>query len=195
MARPRLHDDALRDRLLDLASREISAHGEAALSVRSLASEAGTSPSAVYTLFGGRDALLAAVSAEGFARFATHLAASPRTVDAGADLASLGLAYRSFALADPHYYAVMFTHGVRPDPARPDPRAQPTFRVLRDAVARVAPDAPDDAVADTASALWGLVHGLVGLELAGLLTGTPADRDARYAAALGTVGPGLFPRA
>ncbi|WP_418277263.1 TetR/AcrR family transcriptional regulator [Isoptericola jiangsuensis] len=192
MARPRLHDAALRDRLLDLASREVAAHGEAALSVRSLASAAGTSPSAVYTLFGGRDALLAAVSAEGFARFADHLARAPRTSDAEGDLTALGLAYRSFALTAPHYYAVMFAHGVRPDPAQPDPRAQPTFRALSDAVARIAPDAPRDALADTASTLWGLVHGLVSLELAGLLPGTRAERDARYAAALGAAGPGLL---
>lgn len=94
MARPRLHDDALRDRLLDVASRAISEHGEGAVTVRSVATAAGTSPSAVYALFGSRDELVAAVSAEGFRRFAAHLAAVERTDDPGADLAALGGAYR-----------------------------------------------------------------------------------------------------
>ncbi|MCB7137728.1 TetR/AcrR family transcriptional regulator [Cellulosimicrobium marinum] len=191
MARPRLHDAALRDTLLEVASRTISEHGEAAATVRSVASGAGTSPSAVYALFGSRDDLVAAVSAEGFRRFAAHLDAVARTTDPAADLAALGAAYRGFALADPHYYAVMFARGVRPGTHAPAPTEQATFVVLRDAVARVAPDAAPAAVTDAALGLWGLVHGLVALELAGLVPGDEAERDARWASAAGAVGRAL----
>ncbi|MGM7421431.1 TetR/AcrR family transcriptional regulator [Cellulosimicrobium sp. CpK407] len=189
MARPRLHDDALRDRLLDVTSRALSEHGEGAVTVRSVAVAAGTSPSAVYALFGSRDDLVAAVSAEGFRRFAAHLAAVERTDDPGADLAALGRAYRAFALADPHFYAVMFARGVRPGADRPRAVEEATFLVLRDAVARLAPDA--GAVDDVALGLWGLVHGLVSLEIAGLVPGDDAERTARYGATLAAVGPGL----
>ncbi|MCO7273123.1 TetR/AcrR family transcriptional regulator [Cellulosimicrobium cellulans] len=189
MARPRLHDDALRDRLLDVASRAISEHGESAVTVRSVATAAGTSPSAVYALFGSRDDLVAAVSAEGFRRFGAHLAAVVRTDDPGADLAALGGAYRAFALADPHFYAVMFARGVRPGAERPRAVEEATFLVLRDAVARLVPDT--GAVDDVALGLWGLVHGLVSLELAGLVPGDDAERTARYGATLAAVGPGL----
>lgn len=192
MARPRLHDDALRDRLLDVASRVVSTHGEAAVTVRSVATEAGTSASAVYALFGSRDELVAAVSAEGFRRFAARLATVPRTDDPAADLAALGRAYRDFALADPHFYAVMFARGVRPGPDRPEAVEEPTFRVLRDAVARLVPE--DAGAADVALGLWGLVHGLVSLELAGLVPGGDDARAARYAATLAAVGPGLVRR-
>ncbi|WP_340697892.1 TetR/AcrR family transcriptional regulator [Cellulosimicrobium funkei] len=192
MARPRLHDDALRDRLLDVASRAVSVHGEAAVTVRSVATEAGTSASAVYALFGSRDELVAAVSAEGFRRFAAHLATVPRTDDPAADLAALGRAYRDFALADPHFYAVMFARGVRPGPERPKAVEEPTFRVLRDAVARLVPE--DAGAADVALGLWGLVHGLVSLELAGLVPGGDDARAARFAATLAAVGPGLVRR-
>ena len=107
------------------------------------------------------------------------------------DLGALGAAYRAFALADPHFYAVMFGRGVRPATDAPDAVAQPTFGVLRDAVARVLPGAGPDRVEDVALGLWGLVHGLASLELAGLVPGDDADRDARYAAALRAVGPAL----
>lgn len=192
MARPRLHDAALRDRLLDVASRTISAHGEAAVTVRSVATDAGTSPSAVYALFGSREDLVAAVSAEGFRRFAAHLRAAGRTDDPAADLATLAVAYRGFALADPHFYAVMFARGVRPGGDADRAVDEPTFLVLRDAVARVVPAAPPPAVEDAALGLWGLVHGLVSLELAGLVPGDVPARDARYRAAALTVGRALL---
>lgn len=192
MARPRLHDDALRDRLLDVASRAISAHGEGAVTVRSVATAAGTSPSAVYALFGSRDELVAAVSAEGFRRFAAHLAAVDRTEDPGADLAALGGAYRAFALADPHFYAVMFARGVRPGADRPRAVEEPTFLVLHAAVARLVPDARK--ADDVTLGLWGLVHGLVSLEIAGLVPGDDAERAARYASAAAAVGPALAGR-
>jgi AcrR family transcriptional regulator len=190
VARPRLHDAALGDRLLDVASRTISEHGEAAVTVRSVASAAGTSASAVYALFGSRDDLVAAVSAEGFRRFAAHLHAAGRTDDPAADLATLGDAYRTFALADPHFYAVMFARGVRPGG---DTRAvdEPTFLVLRDAVARVVPHAPPPTAETAALGLWGLVHGLVSLELAGLVPGDGSAREAVYRTATRAVGRAL----
>lgn len=161
------------------------------MTVRSVATAAGTSPSAVYALFGSRDELVAAVSAEGFRRFAAHLAAVERTDDPGADLAALGGAYRGFALADPHFYAVMFARGVRPAADRPRAVEEATFLVLRDAVARLVPDA---AATDVALGLWGLVHGLVSLELAGLVPGGDAERAERYGRATATVGRALAGR-
>jgi AcrR family transcriptional regulator len=59
--RPRTHDDALRDRLLDVAAATVSTGGLTVLSLRSLAAEVGTSTSAVYALFGGRAELVKAL--------------------------------------------------------------------------------------------------------------------------------------
>jgi AcrR family transcriptional regulator len=192
VARPRLHDDALRTRLLEVASRAISEGGESAVTVRAVAGAAGTSASAVYALFGSRSDLVHAVSAEGFRRFAAHLDAVPRTDDALADLRALGIAYRASALADPHFYRVMFDRAVTPDSASPPAVRRPTFLVLRSAVARVLDGAPDARVDAAAVGLWGLVHGLVSLELAGLLPGDDAERAARYADAATVVGPALL---
>jgi AcrR family transcriptional regulator len=192
MARPRRHDDTLRTRLLEVASQVISAGGEGAVTVRGVAGEAGTSASAVYALFGSREALVAAVSEEGFRRFGARLDSVARTDDPFADLAALGLAYRDSALADPHFYRVMFDRAV--DRAMPSLQ-RPTFRVLRDAVARVRavldPTSGDDRADEDALALWALAHGLVGLELAGLVPGDEGERAERYRATLRTVGPAV----
>jgi AcrR family transcriptional regulator len=200
MARPRVHDDALRTRLLEVASQVVAEGGPAALTVRDAAARAGTSASAVYALFGGREELIHAVGQEAFRRFAAHLGTAPRSEDPEADLLALGLAYRASALADPHFYRVMFdTAGVGAQEASAAPStSQPTFVVLADAVGRVLrghgvpPSAAGPAARTAALALWGLAHGLVELELSGLLPGTVEERAELYAGALRTIGEGVL---
>ncbi|WP_324653230.1 TetR/AcrR family transcriptional regulator [Georgenia sp. H159] len=182
MPRPLPHDDTLRDRLVELASRTVAEHGSRGLSLRTVAAEAGTTTAAIYTLFGGRDGLVRAVVDEGFRRFAQHLDTVPRSADPRADLLALGVAYRDNALANPHFYRVMFGPGSGRDPAGDVPPAvRPTFAVLRDAVARL-PHVTD--AEELALRLWALVHGMVSLELAGLLPGSTEDHGRRYVQAL-----------
>jgi len=154
------------------------------MSLRAVAAEAGTTTAAVYTLFGGRAGLVRAIVEEGFRRFARHLTAVPHTGDPGADLLALGMAYRDNALENPHFYRVMFTpspEGGTPPGDGVPAVVRPTFGVLREAVARL-PDVCD--AEELALRLWSLVHGLVSLELAGLLPGTAEDRRRRYEATL-----------
>lgn len=186
MARPRIHDESVKTRLLEEASRVIATSGAQGLSLRSLARSSQTTTAAVYSLFGGREALLQAVVEEGFRRFAAALAAVEHTEDPGADLLALGVAYRDFALADPHFYRVMF-ESLGEIFSPPETPASPTFQVLRAAVARtmgLPQDTPEGAPEDTAQdvaqraalRLWALAHGLVSLELNGLV---PGDAEAR----------------
>ena len=131
-----------------------------------------------------------AVGDEAFARFAARLAAVPRTDDAGADLLGLGLAYREHALQDPHFYRVMFSAaGAGAQDGTRGPATQSaTFLVLRDAVAALVGPTSDPEPA--AVGLWSLVHGLVELELDGLLPGDePAER---FVALLRAAGPGIL---
>ncbi|GDY29179.1 TetR/AcrR family transcriptional regulator [Gandjariella thermophila] len=173
MPRPRTHDEALRTRLLDRAGEVLSAEGPHALSLRRLAADVGTSTTAVYSLFGGKPALMREVYREAFRRFSEHLATVRPTGDPAEDLVRLGLAYRSSARADPHLYAIMFTRVVpefTPD-EETAAEARATFEPLLDLVRRavragVLVDAPPERVA---LALWGLVHGLMSLELGGNL--------------------------
>ncbi|GAA3064570.1 MULTISPECIES: TetR/AcrR family transcriptional regulator [Actinomycetes] len=186
MARPRTHDETVRTRLLEEASQVIADSGAQGLSLRSVARSSHTTTAAVYSLFGGREALIQAVVEEGFRRFGAVLAAVERTDDPGMDLLALGVAYREFALADPHFYRVMF-ESLGEGLSRPETPASPTFQVLRAAVARAMGlpqdesgepgSSPDlDPAGRAALRLWALAHGLVSLELTGLV---PGDADAR----------------
>lgn len=195
MARPRSYDDQTRAALLEAASAAIATGGPAGLSLRAVAADAGTSTSAVYALFGGRDALVDAVLCEGFRRFAVHLDAVASDADPNAELLALGLAYRENALENPHFYRAMFAPATAPA-AGSEHHSEPTFAVLIRAVARVRggsdrarADPPGRGAISTdnhtiAVRIWGYVHGLVSLELAGLLPGDRAARDQSYTGAL-----------
>jgi len=191
MPPPKLHDAALRMTLLVQTSRLVAESGPEAVSVRAAAAAAGTSTSAVYALFGSREVLLAAVVQEAVARFGAHLAAVTESDDPVGDLLALGMAYRVSALDDPHFYRVMFDAG----PARVNRvgRDEPTFAVLQGAVQRCI-DAGMTADADAermATTLWALVHGLVQLEIAGLLEDDEHRRADGYRLALQDMWLGL----
>ncbi|KAA2251178.1 TetR/AcrR family transcriptional regulator [Solihabitans fulvus] len=173
MPRPKTHDDALRVRLLDRAGELLSAEGPGALSLRRLAGDVDTSTTAVYSLFGGKPALVQELFNEAFRRFGARLAAVPTTDDPIEDVIQIGLAYRESALADPHLYSIMFSKvvpGFEPG-EESTVNAADTFGALLEAVRRTIRE--ERYVAEPAEqialAAWGLVHGLVSLELNGNL--------------------------
>src|SRR3954447_10101425 len=91
---PVKHED-LAARLVDEAGRILSADGAAALSLRRLATATGTSTMAVYTRFGDKQGLLAAMYRAGFERLGEAMTSSVEGVeDPVMALAQLGLAYR-----------------------------------------------------------------------------------------------------
>ena len=188
MPRPKLHDDALRIRLLDTAGALLTSKGPDALSLRRLAAAAGTSTSAVYALFGGNAWILRGLFIEAFTRFASHLDTVTPSDDPLADLLALGHAYRTSALADPHLYAVMFGSPVPGfEPASEDyAHAEATFIPLLDTVRRaVAAGLLRDADPHLiATALWANVHGLVSLELGCAMPGQAGAPAAVFEAAI-----------
>lgn len=174
MGRPPIYDDALRQHLLDTAAAQVFDRGLASLSLRALAKNAGTTTAAIYTLFGGKAALTAALYERAIGRFSARLAAVPATDSPVEDIVALGLAYREAGIADPHGYRIMFGDDVRPlDIDRGLAlRAASTFTPLLDAVTRgvkagVFPASPPAPA--IATALWANVHGLVTIELGLLL--------------------------
>jgi AcrR family transcriptional regulator len=180
VARPRTHDEKLRLRLLDEGGRLLAEEGPAALTVRRLAERAGTSASAVYSLFGDKWGLVDEMFREGFRRFAERIAALDRTDDPEADLIALGAAYRANARANPHLYDLMF--------GQPFPQFQPregtrelaigTFAALVGALGRcIDAGLLSGDPLDLATAFFSLIHGLTALELAGwMVSPERADR-------------------
>jgi AcrR family transcriptional regulator len=156
--------------LVEAAARIIATEGAGGLTLRRVADEVGTSTMAIYTHFGGMAELRRAVRREGFARLAAYLADIDATNDPVADLAMIGLAYHVNATANPDLYRVMFMEQAL-DAAEGATGAE-TFDTLVAGVQRCI-DAgrfePSDA-ADLALQLWAVGHGLVTLQLAGILS-------------------------
>jgi len=165
---PKVADPSVRDALLEGAARQIALGGSGSLTLRRLVDEVGTSTMAVYTHFGGMQNLRQEVRREGFARLKTHLDAVEFSRDPLTDLALLGWAYYDNALENPHLYRVMFMDHHEPSD---DVVGLDTFDQLVAAVARCIEAGRFSRAEpfDLALQLWVAVHGLVTLELSGLI--------------------------
>jgi AcrR family transcriptional regulator len=139
------------------------------LSLREVARRLGVSHGAPYKHFGSRDHILAEVVARAFADFAAHLDARPRTGRPHDDLAEMGRAYLSYALAQPLNYRLMFSTTL------PDPDTHPcmmrearhAFALLRDGLRAVHAAerrvASEDSLNLDAMFVWATMHGLAGV--------------------------------
>jgi len=167
--RPYHHTD-LRETLLGAAIDLIAEVGPAGFTLREVARRAGVSHNAPYRHFRDKDALLAAVAAQGFRELtqAMRTAAGPGAT-ALDRLHQVGLAYVSFALRRPEHFAVMFD---APRPTAVDPELAETgslaFGTLVDCIEACQREAalpPGDTLA-RALVAWSLVHGIAKLGVA-----------------------------
>jgi AcrR family transcriptional regulator len=169
MGRPKIHDDALRGRLIEQAAALVFDSGADALNLRRLAAGTGTSTSAVYSLFGNKAGLLESLYLEAARRFGARLSEVADTDDPIGDIVRLGIAYRDYALREPHLYAIMFDRQGPEFDDRARTEAAATIAPLVDAVRRAQDAGLLRKVSPELVALscWGVAHGLVSLELAG----------------------------
>lgn len=171
--------------------------GPQALRVRDIASAAGCTTMAVYSRFGGKDGLIEAIYVDGFTRFADALRnAATAPIEDRAE--RLGMTYRTWALANPGSYQVMFTEAVPGFSPSDDASfvALASFQVLVDSVEaqQSAGQLRHGDPQEIAWTLWGLTHGLVMLELAGIQpTEEPAEAEAIYRNALHAIIRGFAP--
>ncbi|GGH91667.1 TetR-like C-terminal domain-containing protein [Arthrobacter liuii] len=192
MARPVTHTDSLRDQLLTVTADLVDREGPARVTLRDVAAAAGTSTSAVYSLFGGKSQLLTAVVDDGFRSFRNSQAAA-----ASEGLRGLGVAYRAWALGHQALYRLMFGGALaayadcRPDPEAATGAMGPLLAVV--AAGQAAGEMAPAPVEMVAAAIWGQVHGMVSLELA-LMGPVDIDWAAAYEAALDGVSRGWAAR-
>lgn len=172
MVKERYHHGNLPQVLIETALALIEAEGVSALSLRDLARRVAVSPTAVYRHFSDKDALLAAIAAEGYmalnAAFAASLAAAAN--DPGARLHALGTAYVGFALGHPGLYRLMFGAGRStkdPEPMLRECSEQAYATLVAAVAAHLGPAAPLSAIAEATMAAWSLVHGYAMLRLEG----------------------------
>ncbi len=164
---PKSADPQVRTALIEAAARVLVQEGPAALTTRRLANEVGTSTMAVYTHFAGMDELRRALAEEGFRRLARRLDQVEVTDDPVADVAVMGVAYFTNAVANPNLYRFMFLE------QRDEESAEvglDTLQRLIDAVGRaVAAGRFKGDPEHLATQLWVTTHGIVTLEIAGVL--------------------------
>jgi AcrR family transcriptional regulator len=185
MARPKVHDEKLRARLLERAGSLVSEGGSDALSLRILARDCETSTTAVYALFGGKNGLVTALFDEAFRHLGRRMSGLHASADALEDVVRTALAYRDNALDDPHLFALMFA-GPTLLSAEAVSRtvAGTALGPLRAAVDRAVEEhalRPDTDRAVVSLTLWTTVHGWVSLQLRGFL---PPGADGRVDAAV-----------
>jgi AcrR family transcriptional regulator len=180
MGRPKEHDEATRQRLLDAAEHLSATAGWEALTVRRIAEEAGTSTRAVYALFGSKQGLEQALHQAMFTRLRDLLQACEPTDDPRRDIAVQSLAYRQWAVERPERYALAMHRFVG---QRSRPRSDEGLAVSREALGelrkavRRCQDAGlllgDRDPEDVVTHMRAMVHGLAEFENLGMLGPDP----------------------
>ena len=109
MGRPKEHDDQTRIALRAAAERLVAEGGADALSVRAVADLAGTTTRAVYSVFGSKEGLVAALAQTAFELLHSGIEARPETEDPVADLVDAGVTvFRGLVRDHPALYRIAF---------------------------------------------------------------------------------------
>lgn len=180
MGRPKEHNEHTADALLGAAEHIAEQDGVAALSVRRVAHEVGTTTRAVYSLFGSKEGLVAALGARAFDLLGSTVAALPRTSDPMADLVQAGLVFRRFAREHPALFRIGVQHIDVPLESGREfaGAAHRALAVLHEQVSRLdeAGQLGPRSVEAAACEFHALCEGLAAIEARGLIRGEDADR-------------------
>lgn len=176
------HHGNLGPALEEAALELMRSRGHASLSLREVAREAGVSHNAPYHHFGDRAALLKRLSERSMAELLAALqAAEPagRAIAGGSDSAQaravrVGSAYVGYAAKYPERFRVIYDPEVC-IPGSPSAAMAPLIEQVENLLAATTAallptDAKVAAVGALTTAVWGAVHGLAELVVAGHIT-------------------------
>jgi AcrR family transcriptional regulator len=198
MGRPRRHDAHTAEALLDAAERIVQADGVDALSVRRVADAVSTTTRAVYSLFGSKDGLVAALGTRTFQLLGAAIEVFPATDEPAADLVEAGVrVFRRIVVLD---HPSLFLVGVQQTQTPPHvrrmfrPVAQQALGGLEARVARLerAGLLGERPLQHALVEFHALCEGLAALELRGLLPAGGEEtlwRDALTALVAGFAAP------
>ena len=167
------HHGNLKNALIEAGVNILAQEGLSGLSLRMVAKEAGVSHAAPYAHFADKQALIAAISTEGFKQLYIQIAAAlaahldePQVL-----LVETAWAYLQFAAHNPDRFKLMFSSVLEKEKNYPDfvEASQQNFQQLVQIVeicqrAGVLEPGPADL---TAVSIWSTVHGFVSLLLEG----------------------------
>ncbi|MFI9363030.1 TetR/AcrR family transcriptional regulator [Kitasatospora sp. NPDC053057] len=195
MGRPRTNDETVKERLVQCATELLATRPLESVTVRAVATAAGTSTAAVYSLLDGKDGLIGAVRDRAVAGLFQALTAVPTSVDPLADIYALAAAYRRWGREHSHLYSVLFGGVQSFKPSNAVGSSDPV-RPLVTAIDRAVTESVlDGETTSIAVSLWVTLHGLVTLELAGALdapTAEAAFRSTIHATLRGWTTPAVF---
>ncbi|MEU2833500.1 TetR-like C-terminal domain-containing protein [Streptomyces lavendulae] len=175
MGRPRTNDETVKERLVVSATEMLATRPRESVTVRALAAAAGTSTTAVYSLFDGKDGVIGEVRNRAVAGLFQDLSAVPTSEDPLADLYALATAYHRWGRTNSHLYTVLFGGVQSFDPSGAVGTSDP-IRPLLMAIDRALTESVLAGEATLiALSLWATLHGLVTLELAGALDAPTAE--------------------
>lgn len=165
------HHGNLPEALLDAAMTLLERDGHTNLSLREVARAAGVSHNAPYHHFADRVGLLEALSVRAMGDLLdAQQQAATGIADPAERAVRLGMAYIDFAAARPHAFAVVYDPEVCV-PGSPSAEMAPLIEaneeLLGSTVQALRPSAGQHEAAAYAVGMWGAVHGLAQLVVAG----------------------------
>jgi AcrR family transcriptional regulator len=157
------HHGDLRAAVLKAAAAEIERRGFETLSLRELASLIGVAHSAPYRHFADRDALLAALAAQGFAELLKRYQDGARARTPAARLRACGRAYLELAADRPQLFRLMFASDLLSGASPPDPAlaqaATACYVALEERVRATRPHSDEPTIKATTLAYASLAYG------------------------------------
>ena len=172
------HHGNLREALIDAGLSHLERDDADTLSLRDLARQTGVAANAVYRHFESKEALQAALAAEGFRRLlAAQLAAAQANPSPRETLLDSGRAYVRFAHSHPALYRLMFgRYGATHRQGELGDAGTASFRELaRQVGAAFALKDTDERRGSSTVYVWALVHGLSELWIDGQFDGLVPD--------------------
>jgi AcrR family transcriptional regulator len=174
MARRSDHSrEELREMAITAAEQIVVGQGSEGLSARKVATAIGYTVGTLYLVFENLDDLILNINARTLDRLHARMKASQAQCgDAGDCLLQLGQVYIRFADEDPHRWAMVFEHRLTDDQAAPawyQEKITRMFALVEEGLEPLAGGHTRDEITQASRALWGGVHGICILALAGNL--------------------------
>ena len=175
------HHGDLKNALIKAGVKILAKEGVNGLSLRKVAKQVGVSHAAPYSHFADKQALIAAISTEGFKQLLKQIASVREAhQDPSALLLETARAYIQFAVNEPDRFKLMFSSVIEKEKEYPEfvAASQENFQQLVSVVeacqqADLLKPGPSDLMAIS---VWSSVHGMIMLILEGQVSHTVLDK-------------------
>lgn len=176
------HHGDLKNALIQAGLQILSKEGVQGLSLRKVAKQAGVSHTAPYSHFADKQALIAAIAAEGYKKLYEQVSAAAQKYSDNplSQLTEMAWAYVQFAIDEPDHFKITFSGVVERENDYPEyvEQAKKNFELLVSVVVacqRHGVLMPGDTELVVIS-LWAGIHGFVHLLLGNQLPGALLNR-------------------